>query len=907
MASVTPIDNGSTCSNPTETPATCAISNGGVWSTTLSAASTAGTNNIKVGSVTGVSVGDTLIIDVGAWQEIRTITTVGTTGAGGTGITLNAPLTSNHISGAQIIDQTVTAGTSLAAPVTANSTNNIKVNSTTGISAGDVVTIDTGASSESSVVQSVGTAGATGTGINLDNYVTITHATGASVVDNTYGVTVTQSLASNHAAGVDLSLPKTSFRFAYSRAEGDLQAAATAAASAKKVVVFLQDTGAPPEFNGETVLTQEPDGGQSGVQAPAGTQGTTFAVNESYPLQYQDLVAAVAAANPNTIVVSNTTDPMLMPFINQVQSVLQMWYSSEEGGTATARTLLGLNNPGGHVPEEWGANPNDNIFSYNETTPLAGDTLDSLGVHPERLDMGTANNSNPTNSDEGIFTDYRFFDQEGIDPLFPFGWGLSYTTFAFSNPSAVPDGNGGVNVTFTLKNTGSVSGADAAQVYTGPPTNASALEAQGVQFAPRQLAGFKRVTLAGGASTSVTIDVPVRSMSYWSVPAQNWVRFSQVPIYIGDADWVAPSTGNPGPLGDPANDPGLLPPINGAAAPVTTAALSPAPNGGYYDNPTLTLSASEAGGTVASTSYSIDGGATQTYTGPVALHLSTGSHTITYWSTDSLGDVETTNTLTFNNDSVAPVTTISISPTPINCSATPASGSTCQINGGPATIALNASDDASGVSKTWYTLNGGPTTAYSGSVAVTGAGGHTITYWSTDVAGNTEATKTLGLQINPQGTTTVSGNVPSTLSISVGSTTPNLGAFVAGTAATYTASLAATVTSSAATSTLQAADLCTPTATCFPGYLVNTAASGGPYKLAQGLQVDATSANSSATGGGVWMNLATTNPATVLSYNNPVANDPVTFGFQQVIGANDPLRTGTYTKTITFTLSTNTP
>jgi beta-glucosidase len=310
---------------------------------------------------------------------------------------------------------------------------------------------------------------------------------------------VSAPLHFNHAAGADLSLPKSSFRFAYSRAEGDLQAAATAAASAKVAVVFLQDTGAPPEFNGETVLTEEPDGGQSGVPAVAGDQGTTFAVNESYPLQYQDLVEAVAAANPNTVVVSNTTDPMLMPWISQVQSVLQMWYSSEEGGTATARTLLGLNNPGGHVPETWAAGINDNIWSYNETTLLPGDTLDSLGTHPERLDQANPGNANPTTETEGIFTDYRFFDQEKIDPLFPFGWGLSYTTFSYSTPTAVPDGTGGVNVTTTVTNTGSVSGSDVAQVYSGPPPNAAALEAQGVQFAPRQLAGFKRVTLAAGA------------------------------------------------------------------------------------------------------------------------------------------------------------------------------------------------------------------------------------------------------------------------------------------------------------------------------------------------------------------------------------------------------------------------
>ncbi len=223
------------------------------------------------------------------------------------------------------------------------------------------------------------------------------------------------------------------------------------------------------------------------------------------------------------------------------------------------------------------------------------------------------------------------------------------------------------------------------------------------------------------------------------------------------------------------------------------------------------------------------------------------------------------------------------------------------------TFSLAASDDLSGVATTWYTIDGGPTTAYAGPFTVSGGGLHTITYWSKDVAGNVEATKTLNLQINPQGSTTVTGNVPSTLSLSVGSTQPNLGAFVARVAATYNATLAATVTTTAASSTLQAADACTPTATCFPGHLVNTTASGGPYALAQGLQVDATSSNGSASGGGVWTNLATTNPATILSYSKPVSNDPVTFGFQHAIGSTDPLRTGTYNKTITFTLSTTTP
>jgi hypothetical protein len=151
--------------------------------------------------------------------------------------------------------------------------------------------------------------------------------------------------------------------------------------------------------------------------------------------------------------------------------------------------------------------------------------------------------------------------------------------------------------------------------------------------------------------------------------------------------------------------------------------------------------------------------------------------------------------------------------------------------------------------------------------------------------------------------TTVGGTVSSTLAVSVGSTAPSFGTFAPGVPQNYMATVGATVTSTAATSTLTVSD----PDTTHPGHLVNTAAAGGPYALTQGLQVDATSTNSSATGGGSYTDLSKTNPATVLSYNAPVSNDPVTIGFMQPIAATDPLRTGSYTKTVTITLSTTTP
>ncbi len=150
--------------------------------------------------------------------------------------------------------------------------------------------------------------------------------------------------------------------------------------------------------------------------------------------------------------------------------------------------------------------------------------------------------------------------------------------------------------------------------------------------------------------------------------------------------------------------------------------------------------------------------------------------------------------------------------------------------------------------------------------------------------------------------TSVGATVPSSLALSVGNATPAFGTFTPGVAQTYSTSVAATVTTTAQSSTLSASD----GSTTFPGHLVNTS-TGGPYSMVQGLQVDATSTNPAATGGGVFSDLSLHNPATILSYSQPVSNDAVTLGFQQGVGATDPLRTGSYAKTITYTLSTTTP
>jgi beta-glucosidase len=121
-------------------------------------------------------------------------------------------------------------------------------------------------------------------------------------------------------------------------------------------------------------------------------------------------------------------------------------------------------------------------------------------THPERANAGV---NGKTTYSEGIFVGYRWFDRQGLDPLFPFGHGLSYTTFEYSSLKATPAKDGGLDVTFVVKNTGKLAGDDVPQVYIGAPKTAPA----GAQFAQRALVQFDRVTVPAGASKTVAVHV----------------------------------------------------------------------------------------------------------------------------------------------------------------------------------------------------------------------------------------------------------------------------------------------------------------------------------------------------------------------------------------------------------------
>ncbi|MBR7837221.1 glycoside hydrolase family 3 C-terminal domain-containing protein [Actinospica durhamensis] len=266
--------------------------------------------------------------------------------------------------------------------------------------------------------------------------------------------------------------------------------AASAAAAAKVAVVFVSDY----ESEGSDLTSID--------------LGTTD----------DNLISAVAAANPNTIVVLNTGSAVTMPWLSSVKGVLEAWYPGQEDGTAVAGVLFGSSNPSGHLPV---------TFPTSLSQVPASTAAQWPGVNGQ------------VQYSEGVDVGYRWYDSQGLTPLFPFGYGLSYTSFSFSNLHVGTLTQGGTaTVTATVTNTGSRAGADVAQLYVTDPS------ASGQP--PRQLEGFARVNLAAGASQTVSFPLTQQNLQYWSTSANAWATSTgSYGISVGDADATAslPLTG----------------------------------------------------------------------------------------------------------------------------------------------------------------------------------------------------------------------------------------------------------------------------------------------------------------------------------------------------------------------------
>jgi beta-glucosidase len=252
--------------------------------------------------------------------------------------------------------------------------------------------------------------------------------------------------------------------------------------------------------------------------------------NLNLPSAQNELVSAVAAVNPRTVVVIDAGAPVVMPWLGRVASVVDAWYPGESNGTALAAVLFGQVDPGGHLPVTFPAS----LAQVPASTPAEFPGVNGKVLYSEGIDVG-----------------YRYYDANNETPLFPFGYGLSYTHFSYTNLTVTPqqmrnrtsnpgpascrcNGQSGrqVVVSARVTNTGPVTGSDVAQLYLGDPAVAGE--------PPRQLKGFRKVTLGPGQSATVRFVLNGHDLSYWDDAANGWVLpDGPFRVYVGDSSALA--------------------------------------------------------------------------------------------------------------------------------------------------------------------------------------------------------------------------------------------------------------------------------------------------------------------------------------------------------------------------------
>ncbi|HLV87355.1 MAG TPA: glycoside hydrolase family 3 C-terminal domain-containing protein [Candidatus Sulfotelmatobacter sp.] len=229
----------------------------------------------------------------------------------------------------------------------------------------------------------------------------------------------------------------------------------------------------------------------------------------SLPDHQDDLIAKVAAANPHTIVVLETGSPVTMPWVGQVSAVMEAWYAGSRGADAVANVLFGEVNPSAKLPVTFprteGDLPHPIVVKPPRESTTAGETEAwkkiAAGLPPFQVHY-----------DEGVKVGYKWYDAENKQVLFPFGYGLSYTTFSYSNLRI--SGGNSPKVSFTITNTGNRAGAEIGEVYASLPPAAGE--------PPKRLVGWSKVKLIAGESKDVTVAVDPKYLSIFNVEKNGW-------------------------------------------------------------------------------------------------------------------------------------------------------------------------------------------------------------------------------------------------------------------------------------------------------------------------------------------------------------------------------------------------
>ncbi len=229
----------------------------------------------------------------------------------------------------------------------------------------------------------------------------------------------------------------------------------------------------------------------------------------SLPDNQDDLIAKVAAANPHTIVVLETGSPVTMPWAEQVNGILEAWYGGSRGAEAVARVLFGEVNPSGKLPITFPKSDADLPHTTIVKPPVESTTNGEPDAW-KKIAAGLP--AFQTTYDEGLKVGYKWYDAEHRQVLFPFGFGLSYTTYSYSDLKVTP--GKGAHISFRVTNTGSRAGAEIAEVYAALP--------EAAQEPPKRLVGWSKLKLEAGESKDVSIEIDPQFLSIFNVEKDGW-------------------------------------------------------------------------------------------------------------------------------------------------------------------------------------------------------------------------------------------------------------------------------------------------------------------------------------------------------------------------------------------------
>jgi len=233
----------------------------------------------------------------------------------------------------------------------------------------------------------------------------------------------------------------------------------------------------------------------------------------SLPRNQDALIAAVAAANPHTIVVIESGSPVTMPWVDAPAAILEAWFAGSDGANALGNILFGSVNPSGKLPNTFPKSEADLPHPTITQPPPASSHFFDGGGSPEDWARGLP--PFPVAYDEGVKVGYKWYDAEKKPVLFPFGYGLSYTTYHYSGLTVTRDeASGKVKAAFTLANTGARAGAEIAEVYAALPASADE--------PPKRLLGWSKVTLKPGEKKSVEVEIDPKYLSIFDEGKDGW-------------------------------------------------------------------------------------------------------------------------------------------------------------------------------------------------------------------------------------------------------------------------------------------------------------------------------------------------------------------------------------------------